>query len=63
MAPWEHDKPQRQDSELAALRQQVEALKADSAKAKLTALSDLKEELQKLGGGEQAASCVKAVEA
>ncbi|CAK0844578.1 unnamed protein product, partial [Prorocentrum cordatum] len=63
LAPWEHDKLQRQDSELAALRQQVEALKADSAKAKLTALSDLKEELQKLGGGEQATSCVKAVEA
>ncbi|CAK0841387.1 unnamed protein product [Prorocentrum cordatum] len=63
LAPWEHDKLQRQDSELAALRQQVEALKADSAKAKLTALSDLKEELQKLGGGEQASSCVKAVEA
>ncbi|CAK0788106.1 unnamed protein product [Prorocentrum cordatum] len=63
LAPWGHDKRQRQDSELAALRQQVGALKADSAKAKLTALSDLKEELQKLGGGEQATSCVKAVEA
>ncbi|CAK0889681.1 unnamed protein product [Prorocentrum cordatum] len=45
LAPWEHDKLQRQDSELAALRQQVEAPKADSAKAKLTALSDLKVEL------------------
>ncbi|CAK0911089.1 unnamed protein product [Prorocentrum cordatum] len=63
LAPWEHDKIQRQDSELAALRQQVEALKADSAKAKLAALSDLKEELQKLGGGVQATSCDKAVEA
>ncbi|CAK0885457.1 unnamed protein product, partial [Prorocentrum cordatum] len=63
MAPWEHDELQRQDGELAALRQQAEALKADSANAKLTALSGLKEELQKLGGGEQATSCVKAVEA
>ena len=63
LAPWELEKLQRQDSELAALRQQVEELKAVGAKAKLSALSDIKDELQKQGGGEQASNCVRAVEA
>ncbi|CAK0850506.1 unnamed protein product, partial [Prorocentrum cordatum] len=61
--PWEITKQQRQDSELAALRKQADELTAAKTKAKLEALSDLKAELKKLAGGEQAASCVDAVEA
>ena len=59
--PWQQEKYQRQDSELVAMRKQIEELTASRKKAQLEVLSDLKAELQKQGNGEQATSCVDAV--